>query len=57
MIYPSTETLTLYKEKTATGRPYVPLEGKVEIYMQTVLDEKRSIFETVKRNLVRYRQF
>jgi len=35
--------------------PPVPLEGKVEIYMQTVLDaQKLSIFQTVKRSLVRY---
>ena len=35
--------------------PPVPLEGKVEIYMQTILDaQKLSIFKTVKRSLVRY---
>ena len=37
--------------------PPVPLEGKVEIYMQTVLDaQKLSIFQTVKRSLVRYNE-
>ena len=37
--------------------PPVPLDGKVEIYMQTVLDaQKKSIFETVKRSLVRYKE-
>lgn len=36
-------------------QPPVPLEGKVEIYMQTLLDaQKLSLFETVKRSLVRY---
>ena len=35
--------------------PPVPIEGKVEIYMQTLLDaQKQSLFETVKRSLVRY---
>ena len=35
--------------------PPVALEGKVEIYMQTILDaQKVSIFRTVQRNLVRY---
>lgn len=38
-----------------TFEPAVPLEGKVEIYMQTILDaQKKSIFETVKRSLARY---
>ena len=33
----------------------VPLEGKVEVYMQTILNaQKQSIFETVKRSLTRY---
>jgi dynein heavy chain len=37
--------------------PAVPLEGKVEIYMQTILDaQKKSIFQTVKRSLVRYHE-
>lgn len=37
--------------------PPVPLEGKVEIYMQTVLDaQKSSIFKTVLRSLDRYQQ-
>lgn len=37
--------------------PAVPLDGKVEIYMQTLLDaQKTSIFQTVKRSLVRYQQ-
>ena len=37
--------------------PPVPLNGKVEIYMQTLLDaQKLSIFETVKRSLLRYQQ-
>ena len=35
--------------------PPVPLEGKVEIYMQTILDaQKKSIFQTVKRSILRY---
>jgi dynein heavy chain len=35
--------------------PPVKLDGKVEIYMQTILDgQKQSIFETVKRSMVRY---
>jgi dynein heavy chain len=33
----------------------VPLEGKVETYMQTLLDaQKTSLFATVKRSLARY---
>jgi len=37
--------------------PPVTLEGKVEIYMQTILNaQKRSIFETVKRSLDRYQK-
>ena len=37
--------------------PPVPLEGKVEVYMQAVLDaQKVTIFETVKRSLVRYKE-
>lgn len=35
--------------------PPVPLEGKVEIYMQTLLDAiKVSLFENLKRSLARY---
>ena len=35
--------------------PPVPLEGKVEIYMQTILDaQKKSIFQTVKRSILSY---
>jgi len=37
--------------------PPVPLDGKVELYLQTILDaQKVSIFETVKRSLVRYKE-
>lgn len=37
--------------------PPVPLEGKVEIYMQTVLDAmKKTLFLNLKRSLVRYRE-
>ena len=37
--------------------PPVALDGKVEIYMQTVLDaQKYSIFQTVRRSLGRYHQ-
>ena len=37
--------------------PPVALDGKVEIYMQTVLDaQKYSLFQTVKRSLGRYHQ-
>jgi len=37
--------------------PPVQLEGKVEIYMQTVLDaQKNSIFQTVRRSLDRYQE-
>ena len=42
-------------DEVCSFEPPVSLEGKVEIYMQTVLDtQKRSIFETVKRSLARY---
>jgi dynein heavy chain, axonemal len=34
--------------------PPVPLDGKVEIYMQTVLDAmKRTLFLNLKRSIVR----
>lgn len=37
--------------------PAVPLEGKVEIYMQTVLDSmKMTLFLNLKRSVVRYRE-
>ena len=37
--------------------PAVPLEGKVEIYMQTVLDAmKITLYENLKRSVVRYAQ-
>ena len=37
--------------------PPVPLEGKVEIYMQTVLDAMKStLFENLKRSILRYAQ-
>jgi dynein heavy chain len=37
--------------------PAVPLDGKVEIYMQTVLDAiKITLYENLKRSLVRYAQ-
>jgi len=37
--------------------PPVKLDGKVEVYMQTILDgQKKSIFETVKRSIVRYQR-
>jgi dynein heavy chain len=40
--------------ETVDFEPPVPLEGKVEIYMQTVLDaQKLSIFQTVKRSIAR----
>ena len=36
--------------------PAVPLEGKVEIYMQTVLDAmKTTLFLNLKRSLIRYK--
>ena len=42
-------------EETCAFEPPVALEGKVEHYMQIVLDaQKKSIFETVKRSLLRY---
>ncbi|KAH8072714.1 hypothetical protein JL721_3359 [Aureococcus anophagefferens] len=37
--------------------PAVPLEGKVEIYMQTVLDAMKStLFQNLKRSVIRYAQ-
>ena len=42
-------------EEICVFEPAVALEGKVESYMQIVLDaQKKSIFETVKRSLRRY---
>lgn len=43
--------------EVCTFEPPLPLEGKVEVYMQTILDaQKLSLFETLKRSLVRYQQ-
>jgi dynein heavy chain len=42
-------------KETMYFEPPVPLEGKVEIYMQTLLDAiKVSLFENLKRSLARY---
>ncbi len=51
----ATEFIAGVGSEVCTFEPPVPLEGKVEIYMQTVLNaQKLSIFETVKRSLHRY---
>lgn len=53
----ATEFIAGVGSEVCTFEPPVPLEGKVEIYMQTVLDaQKLSIFRTVKRSLVRYHE-
>ncbi|KAL7490113.1 hypothetical protein ACHAW6_015825 [Cyclotella cf. meneghiniana] len=49
------EFVSAVGDEVCTFDPAIPLEGKVEVYMQTILDaQKNSIFETVKRSLVRY---
>ncbi len=51
----ATEFIAGVGSEVCAFEPPVPLEGKVEIYMQTILNaQKRSIFETVKRSLLRY---
>jgi len=51
----ATEFVSGVGSEICTFEPAVPLEGKVEIYMQTILNaQKKSIFETVKRSLARY---
>eukprot|EP00804_Cyclotella_cryptica_P004521 CCRYP_006874-RA/>CCRYP_006874-RA protein AED:0.08 eAED:0.09 QI:0/0/0.5/1/0/0/2/139/4220 len=51
----ATEFVSGVGSEVCTFEPAVPLEGKVEVYMQTILDaQKKSIFETVKRSLDRY---
>jgi dynein heavy chain len=51
----ATEFIAGVGSEACTFEPPVPLEGKVEIYMQTILNaQKKSIFETVKRSLHRY---
>ncbi|GMH84222.1 hypothetical protein TrST_g13493, partial [Triparma strigata] len=53
----ATEFVAGVGSETCDFEPPVPLEGKVEIYMQTVLDaQKLSIFQTAKRSLVRYHE-
>ena len=53
----ATEFVSGVGSEVCTFEPAVPLEGKVEIYMQTILNaQKKSIFETVKRSLVRYHE-
>jgi dynein heavy chain len=53
----ATEFVSGVGAEICTFEPAVPLEGKVEIYMQTILDaQKKSIFETFKRSLVRYHE-
>lgn len=51
----ATEFIAGVGSEVCTFEPPVPLEGKVEIYMQTILNaQKKSLFETVKRSLHRY---
>lgn len=51
----ATEFVSGVGSEVCAFEPPVPLEGKVEIYMQTVLDaQKLSLFKTVKRSLVRF---
>ncbi len=51
----ATEFIAGVGSEVCSFEPPVPLEGKVEIYMQTVLNaQKQSMFETVKRSLCRY---
>ena len=51
----ATEFIAGVGSEVCTFEPPVPLEGKVEIYMQTILNaQKMSIFETVKRSIYRY---
>jgi dynein heavy chain len=53
----ATEFVAGVGSEVCAFEPPVPLNGKVEIYMQTLLDaQKTSIFQTVKRSLVRYQQ-
>lgn len=53
----ATEFVSGVGSEICTFEPAVPLEGKVEVYMQTILDaQKKSIFQTVKRSLVRYHE-
>ena len=51
----ATEFVAGVGEEVCKFEPPVALEGKVEVYMQTVLDaQKRSIFATLQRSLIRY---
>jgi dynein heavy chain len=51
----ATEFIAGVGSEVCAFEPPVPLEGKVEIYMQTILDaQKKSIFQTVKRSIFRY---
>lgn len=51
----ATEFVAGVGSEVVTFEPAVPLEGKVEIYMQTILDaQKKSLFATTKRSLDRY---
>ena len=53
----ATEFVAGVGSEICTFEPPVPLNGKVEIYMQTILDaQKESLFQTVKRSLVRYQE-
>ena len=53
----ATEFVAGVGSETCTFEPSVPLNGKVEMYMQNILDaQKRSLFQTVKRSLVRYQE-
>ena len=53
----ATEFIAGVGSEVCTFEPPVALDGKVEIYMQTVLDaQKTSLFQTVKRSVVRYQE-
>jgi len=52
----ATEFIAGVGSEVCAFEPPIQLEGKVEIYMQTILDaQKLSIFKTVQRSLLRYR--
>lgn len=53
----ATEFVAGVGSETCSFEPPLPLNGKVEIYMQHILDaQKESLFQTVKRSLVRYQE-